>query len=117
MLLALAQITRDLGEAAQRAGLIAKRRDNDIGPKCRSVLPHAPALIFEVGLLGGDLELVLRPARPDCVRRIEFGEMLPDNFRGGVALNLLCTAIPAAGSALRFVRARSRVVDLVRLGT
>ena len=94
MLLAPAQITRDLGEAAQRAGLIAKRRDNDIGPKRRSVLAQAPALILEAVLLSCDLEFVLGPARLDCVRRIEFGEMLPNDFCGGVALDLLCATIP-----------------------
>lgn len=66
----LGEVSRHLGEPDQLAVLVAKRRDDDVGPEARAVLPHAPAFILEPAQSGRVLELLGRLAGRDVGRRV-----------------------------------------------
>jgi hypothetical protein len=65
------QIARDFAETAKLTARAAKSRDEDAGPKERSVLPDAPPFLLEATGLGGDAKLVERLAGSDFVSRVE----------------------------------------------
>src|SRR5436190_16988643 len=41
------EIARDLGEAEEFPVVVAERRDDDVGPKARSVFPNSPSFVLE----------------------------------------------------------------------
>src|SRR3954466_12002189 len=90
----LAEIARDLAEAAHFAIGIAQRGDHHVRPEEGPVLAHAPALVLEAAFARGDLELVLRPATVDRLLRVEGGEMAADDLVRLVALDALRAGIP-----------------------
>src|SRR5205085_1897313 len=47
----LAQIPRDLAEAAQRTSLVAERGDDGVRPEARAILAYAPAFVFDAAAL------------------------------------------------------------------
>jgi hypothetical protein len=63
----MADIARDLGEADDFAVAVARRIDDDAGPKLRAILAGTPAFRLELTFLGGDAKRLLgqtcRPIR------------------------------------------------------
>ena len=91
---ALGYITRHLGEPDHRAVRVAQRRDDHVGPEAGAVLAHPPTLVFHAALAGGKREQTRRLARLHGVRRIETGEVLPDDLFRAVSLETLRARIP-----------------------
>jgi hypothetical protein len=91
---ALAQVARHLGEARKLAGSIVDGRDDDVGPEPAAVLAHPPALILETAQLARPPQFLIGPAGRDSFRRIEHGEMLPQDFLAGVALQFFRADVP-----------------------
>src|SRR5207247_423743 len=58
---ALAQVARDLGEAAMDSLAVPQRRDHHARPEARAVLAQAPALVLEASGAQRLVELVRRP--------------------------------------------------------
>src|SRR5882762_1625142 len=98
--LELAEVARDLGEADQHAVAISRRAQHDVGPEARAILPDAPALFLETALGAGDLELAFRLSCADLLRRVEAGEVLPDNLLRAVSLDVLGPPVPGCHPAL-----------------
>ncbi|HST01068.1 MAG TPA: hypothetical protein VLJ84_05355, partial [Usitatibacter sp.] len=98
---ALREVARDLGVAHVHAIAVAQRRDHDVGPETRAVLPHAPAFVLEASQALGGLQLVLRPAAVDRALRIEDREVLADDLVGLVALQELRAAVPRLDAPIR----------------
>jgi hypothetical protein len=105
------EVSRDLGEADQLPLRVAERGDHDVRPEERAILAHAPSFLLEVPFAGGRLELVFRMAARDHLLRVEDGEVLPDRFVRGVALELLRACIPAEDVAVRIQREDRVVAD------
>src|SRR5262249_32156753 len=61
-LLALRQVTGDLEEAPDLAGLVPQGGDDDAGPEPRSVLAQSPALLLGPALSHRHAQLVGRPS-------------------------------------------------------
>ena len=98
--LALGEIARHLGEAEQPAGVVAHRGNDDARPEARAVFAQPPALLLEAALARRHLQLPLRLAALDLLRRVEAREMLADDLGGGVALDALRAGVPARDAAL-----------------
>ena len=82
----LGDVAGDLGVADQLASIVADRVDDDVGPETAAVLADAPAFFFEPALALGGLQRPLRLAGFPVFVRVEFREVLADDF---VAANSL----------------------------
>jgi hypothetical protein len=94
MLAALREIAGDLRESLHGAFGILEGGDNDARPEERAVLAHAPALVLELPVCDGHLQLVLGPA--PCLRLlgIERGDMAAEDLCRGIALDALRALVP-----------------------
>jgi hypothetical protein len=90
----LRQVAGDLGEADERAALVAHGGDDDVGPEQRSVLADPPALVLERAVPGRHLQLVRGYVAREGVGRIETGEMAADDLVGAIALEALRAGVP-----------------------
>ena len=86
VLLALRQIARDFGEAAQLA-VLPEGCDDDVGPERGAVFAHPPAFILEATLLASEFQLAFGPAALHLLDRVETREMLADDLIRLVALD------------------------------
>ena len=98
---AFGDVAGDLGEAHQRAGLVADGADHHAGPEAGAVLAHAPALRLEAALVQGGGERPLRHPGGAVLIRVEGGEMPADDLLGPVALEARGSGIPAADDPVR----------------
>src|SRR6185295_19396403 len=98
--LSFGQVSRQLGESAQAAGVVAQGRDVDVRPEPRAVLAQAPAFVDEAPLRRRHAQLVLRPAALHGVLGIELAEVLPDDFLGTVPLDPAGAVIPGLHDAI-----------------
>jgi hypothetical protein len=92
------------------AGSIAHRRDDDVGPEERAVLPQPPAFVLEAALGGGDLQFLLRNTLLDPLLRIEAREVLAEDLVLTIALEALRSGVPADDSPVG-IEHENRVVD------
>src|SRR5262249_21204303 len=106
---ALGEIARDLREADELAGLIAKRGDDDVRPEAVAVFAETPAFVLEAALARSDLELHLALARANVFYRVKAREVMPDDLGGAIALDALRTYVPARHHTAR-VEHEDRVV-------
>ena len=95
---ALAEVAGDLRETDQLAAGRTYRGDDGVRPEARTVLPDAPALVFVPAMPGRELERAPRFLHR-VLRRVEPGEVLPDDLLGGVALRPLGAVVPAPDDA------------------
>jgi hypothetical protein len=97
----LGQISGDRHVADQLARAIVQSGDQDIRPERRAVLSNAPTVLLDLSNFRRDLELLLRRARRDVGRRIELGEMRPDDLSCAVALEPFGARIPCRDVAVQ----------------
>src|SRR5690606_9532339 len=71
-----------------------------VGPEPRAILAHAPALVLEAALAGGQFQLGLRPAGAHRLLRVEAREVVADDLVRAVALDALGAGVPAHHDAL-----------------
>ena len=71
----LGEVARHLGEADQRAVVLADGREDAVGPEAGAVAAHAPALVLGPRLPLGLLEEPLGQAGPDRLGRVEDREV------------------------------------------
>jgi hypothetical protein len=107
----LAEVASDLGEADEFPLRVAKRRDDDVGPELRSVLPNAPALILHRALSLGNLQLALRLPALLILRRIEDREVLADDLLRRITLEPLGARVPRDDVAGGIEREDGVIVD------
>ena len=100
VLLALGDVTRDLGEADQPAVIVTDRVDDDIRPEAAAVLANPQPFVLEPALAGGDRQAALRQADGAILVGVELGEVLTDNFIGGVALEALAAEVPVGDQSV-----------------
>jgi hypothetical protein len=108
----LAQVARDLEEAAQRAVVVAHAGDDDARPEAAAVLAETPALVLETALGADRFQLAPRQAGLERFRRIEAREMRPDDVVAGVALDALGAGVPARHPALEIEQEDGVVADV-----
>ncbi len=84
---AIGEITRDLREPDVRTTVVEERRDDDVRPDERAVLPEPPTLVLESPIANGGRELHWRLAARDVRGRVEDREVAPDDLRGRVSLH------------------------------
>ncbi len=94
------QVPGHLGEADRTALVVTDRVYDDVGPEAGSVLPQTPPLSVETALCGRGLQGSPWNASRHILRRVESGEVLADDFVGGVALDLLGAGVPVRHDAL-----------------
>ncbi len=105
----VAEIAGHLGKGHQLPIAVAHPADDHVGPEACAVLAHAPALVFEAALAGGGFQLHLALAR--VLRRIEVGEVLPDDLVGAVPLDALRAHVPGAHPTVRIEHENGIVLD------
>src|SRR6185437_15857398 len=108
---ACAKVARNLRKADQPAFTIAQRCDDDVRPKPRSILADAPVLVLEASVAGGDVELVTRESRRDCLLRIEHFERFSDDLLARVTFDPLRARVPADDAAGRIEPDQGVVLD------
>ena len=91
---AVREIAGDLDEAAHPAVRPANRRQHHVRPEARAILAHAPALVLDAALGGGDLQQPLRPAGEPVLFRVEPVKALADDLVRRVSLQLLRAGVP-----------------------
>ena len=92
--LPLGDVAGDLSEADQSAGLVPDRINDDAGPEPAAILAHPPAFGFERPVVLRRTQRLHRYARGAIRVGVEAGEMLADDFSGGITLQPLRTRIP-----------------------
>lgn len=98
--LAIGQVTGDLGETEQGAGLaVDDRVDDHVGPEQRPVLAHPPALAFETALAQGSVQCPLRQASGAVLVGVETGKMLAEDLGLLIALEAPGTGVPTGDDA------------------
>ncbi|MCY1486039.1 hypothetical protein D9M68_196770 [compost metagenome] len=98
--LRLGGVLDDLDEAGVLALLVQERIDHHMRPEARAVLAIAPTLVLKLALDHGNLKRAARQAIALIVVRIEAGEILADDFLGGITLVGLGAGIPARHAAI-----------------
>ncbi|MNN03379.1 hypothetical protein D3C81_1160670 [compost metagenome] len=98
-LVGFGDVAGDLGKTEQCAGVTTNRIDHHMSEKPRAVLAHAPALVLEAALAGGDFQRPLRLAEFAVFGGIEQRKMLTDNFFRQIAFDPLCALVPVADPA------------------
>ncbi|HEU4579628.1 MAG TPA: hypothetical protein VFS67_15325 [Polyangiaceae bacterium] len=106
---ALGQVARHLREADQRTFGMTERRDHDVRPEPRAILPDAPALALEASLALGHLQLRVADRFPVDLRRIEHREVLADDLLREIPLDALGPRVPGGDAAVE-VEDEDRVV-------
>src|ERR1043166_9338836 len=110
---ALGQVARALRESAQRPALVVQRRDHHVGPEPAAVLAYAPAFVLEPAALLRHLQLALRAAALDRLRRIEHGEVPTQDLGLGIAILFLGAAVPRHDVARAVEQANGVVLHAV----
>src|SRR3954465_12559717 len=83
------EIPRDLAEAAELAVRIAQGGDDHIGPEATAVFANTPPFVLHPTELGCLAQLLGGLAAGDVLGWKELRKVLTDDFRGGIALDLL----------------------------
>jgi len=99
--LALADVTRDLGEAAQGAIAVPQRGDDDVGKEASAVFAHTPPFVLEAAHPCGFDQRVIRPLPRDRVRRLERGKVTAHDLVRRVSLDALGAGVPARDEPAR----------------
>src|SRR5262249_7963113 len=95
------QVPRDHGEAALGPGFDVPRRHQRERLEGRAVVAHAPAFALVSSFAHRKFERALRLAALDILRRVKAREGAADDFRGGIALDLLRALVPAGHPPFR----------------
>ena len=91
----LGDVAGDLGEAEQRAVVVADRIDDGLRPEARAVLADPPALGLEPALLGGGLQDARRAGPPRWSSSVKKAREMPaDDLVGLIALEAPRARIP-----------------------
>lgn len=93
--LALAQVSRDLGEARDLSVLVTHGGDDDVRPEAGAVLPDAPPLFLEASVRQGERERALRGTGRPGLGRIEDFEVLAEDLVGGKPRDCRRPRVPA----------------------
>src|SRR6185503_1637528 len=94
----LREVAGDLSEPHELTALVSQRRDEDVRPEPRAILPHSPPFVLVLPDLGRDPQLVFRKAFGHSLGWIEDREVLADDLLGRVALDPLPAHPPARPS-------------------
>ena len=81
-LMTLGAVARDLGEAAERAALVAHGRQRGLGPEQLAVAADPPSVALRTALGGGALEIALGLAGRDVFRQVEHREVPAEDLVG-----------------------------------
>ncbi len=98
--LALADVARDLCKTDRVAGVVVDGVDHHARAKPRAVLANPPALGGKTLRAPRGFQRPLRFARGAVLLFVKGGEMLADDFVGGIALDALGAGVPAGDMAL-----------------
>src|SRR5580693_300953 len=107
------QISGDFCEPSQRPTLISQSSDDDVCPKRRTIFSHTQPFVRIPSFFSRNFQFTVRPFAFCRLPWVKAGEMLPDNFRGTVALNSLCTLVPRHYLPTRIEQKNSVVLDRV----
>ena len=103
----------DFRVADERSARVPYRREDDVRPEQRAVLPDAPFFILESPVSRGHLELVAREPRGDHVCRIKRFERAAEDLVSCVPYNLQCPFVPAGDTAFGIEHEDRIIVDLL----
>src|SRR3569623_142956 len=97
----LGDIACDLGETNEVAGIVSNRVYDNTCPKTSPIFADPTPLVLEFSFIQRRLQRSGRNTRRLVLRRIKAGKVLTNDLMGSVALEALCTGIPATHVAFR----------------
>src|SRR6266852_9380176 len=92
-------VAGDFSVANQLSIIVPDRVDDDVGPKPAAVLADAPAFFFHSTIALDGFQHLLRLARFPIFIRVEYREVISDNFLGCVPFDAVRTKIPVRDNA------------------
>src|ERR1700739_4994427 len=98
---ALGHVARDFREANDVTGVVAKRRNHNVGPEPGTVFPDAPAFTRVLTFFARSLQDSTGKILLDALGSVEAGKGVAANSPRRVAFDSLCAGIPAGDHALR----------------